>query len=158
MKYTLILSYTVTFRRSEVKKKNSSGIADVTVEYVTSRTSKYKPHAAIMLATKQISIQWKLQLSVSLMLIHVVIYPVDTAFQLLNNWGLVQELKIFSGYCWWCCSFCIENLPFTVLMTFLSSKRYARHSNLFLSKNLIFPVSVPAHSETLHCSCWYCID
>ena len=52
-----------------------------------------------MLATKQISIQWKLQLSVSLMLIHLVIYPMDTAFQLLNNWGLVQELKIFSGYC-----------------------------------------------------------
>lgn len=81
------------------QKKISSGIADVTVEYVTSRTSKYKPHAAIMLATKQISIQWKLQLSVSLMLIHLVIYPMDTAFQLLNNWGLVQELKIFSGYC-----------------------------------------------------------
>ena len=46
-------------------------MADVTVEYVTSRTSKYKPHAAIMLATKQISIQWKLQLSVSLMLIQL---------------------------------------------------------------------------------------
>ena len=81
MKYTLILSYTVTFRRSEVKKKISSGIADVTVEYVTSRTSKYKPHAAIMLATKQISIQWKLQLSVSLMLIHLVIYPMGGGYR-----------------------------------------------------------------------------
>lgn len=68
-------------------------------------------------------------LAVSLILIHLVavIYPVDSAFHLLNNWGLVQELNnkkhLFSDYCWWCCSFCIENLPFIVLMTFLSSKR-----------------------------------
>ena len=44
----------------------------------------------IMLSTGSISMQWIAQL-VSLILTHwIVIYPVDSAIQLLNNWGLVD--------------------------------------------------------------------
>jgi len=50
----------------------------------------------IALSTGEISIQWITQL-VSLTLIHwIVIYPMDSAIQLLNKWGLdssTQRIK-----------------------------------------------------------------